>query len=276
MRKTAAILGFLASLFLSQPGFAALRVVVLDVGEGQAVLLRRGTHGILIDSGVASFADQLLRRIEAHGVATLDYFILTHLHPDHAGGYFRVRERFPETVVIGNGHPLVERDQPVMVNLYDDALRNDPRRRVMRAGDELVWRGVTIKALWPASFSSQNLNRHSLVLAVSYGVSRALIMGDTGSYVERRLVDEDAVRGPVSLLVAGHHGLANSADPRFLAHVRPRVSVISASWKIPRYQPNDAVAARLATASGRLLRTDEDGEICLELTADRDSPEDCD
>ena len=275
MRAGLAVLAYLAALFLSQPSFAELRVVVMDVGQGQAVLLRRGSRGILIDSGLAPFADKLLQRIAAQGVDSLDYLILSHLHPDHAGGYFRIRERYPEAVVIVNGHPLAARHQPFIVNLYDDALRGDPRRRVMRAGDEFLWRGVSIKALWPAFFAGQNLNRHSLVLAVSYGDSRALIMGDAGGYVERWLVERNAVPGPLSLLITGHHGLAGSADPRFLAMVRPRIAVISASWKVPRYQPNDAVVARLDAASGRLLRTDEDGEICLELSPDSDKAQDC-
>ena len=247
----------------------------MDVGEGQAILLRRESSGILIDSGVAPFGDQLLRRLQAHGVTTLDYFILTHLHPDHAGGYFRIRERYPEAQVIYNGHPLAVRNQSFIVNLYDDGLRGDPRRRVMRAGDVLEWRGVAIKALWPDSISGQNLNRNSLVLSLTYGDSRVLIMGDVGNYVERILMERGAVTGPVSLLVSGHHGMEGTADPRFLAHVRPIVAVISASWKVPRYQPVDEVVARLIAASGRLLRTDVDGEICLELAVDHDVPADC-
>ena len=275
MRTAAAILGFCVALFLSQPGFAALRVVVMDVGQGQAILLRQGNHGVLIDSGMASFATQLLARIQAHGVSELDYFILTHLHPDHAGGYFRVRQRYPEAVVIGNGHPLDERRQPFIVNLYDDALKGDPNLRIMRAGDEVAWRGVTIKALWPAAYAGQNHNRHSLVLEITHGESRVLIMGDTGNYVERWLMARGAIEGPVSLLVSGHHGMARSADAAFLARVRPRVAVISANWRVPSYQPGEAVIARLEAASGRFLRTDDDGEICLELAVDSNLAEDC-
>ena len=275
MRKSAAILGFLATLFLSQPGFAELRVVVFDTGQGQAILLRRGSQGVLIDTGVAPYADTLLRRIEAHGVADLDYLFISHLHPDHAGGYFRIRERFPKAVIIGNGHPLAARDRSSIERLYDDALRNDPRWRVMRAGGELIWQGVSIKVLWPESFASQDFNRHSLVLMIALGKSRLLVMGDAGDYVERRLLERDAVQGPVSVLVTGHHGIAGSADAQFLARVRPRVAVISASWRVPSFQPDDAVAARLMAASDRLLRTDEDGEICLELSADNATPKDC-
>jgi beta-lactamase superfamily II metal-dependent hydrolase len=69
--------------------------------------------------------------------------------------------------------------------------------------------------------------------------------------------------------------MAGSADPNFLAMVRPRVAVISASWHVPAYLPDDAVVARLGAASGRLLRTDDDGEICLELSRDSDMAQDC-
>lgn len=275
MRASAATVLFLASLLLSQPVFAGMRVVVMDAGRGQAVLLIRGSRGLLMDSGVAPFAETLLARIQAHGVDDLDYFMVSHLHPDHVGGYFRIRERYPEAGIIGNGHPLADRRRSSIEHLYDAALRRDPRFRVMAAGDELTWRGVVIKVLWPAAFADQNLNRHSLVLDVSYGKSRMLVMGDAGEIVERRLLEQGALQGPVSVLISGHHGLGNSADARFLARLRPRVAVIAASWRVPRFQPDDAVAARLEAASDRLLRTDEDGEICLELSADSLAPEDC-
>ncbi len=275
MRINAAVPLFLAAFLLSQPVFAGMRVVVMDAGRGQAVLLTRGSHGLLMDSGLASFAETLLARIEAHGVTDLDYFVVSHLHPDHVGGYVRIRERYPEAEIIGNGHPLADRRRSSIEHLYDAALRRDPRWRVMAAGDELSWQGVTIKALWPAAFADQNLNRHSLVLDISYGKSRLLVMGDAGDYVERRLLEQGAVHGPVSVLISGHHGIARSADPQFLARLRPRVAVIAASWKVPRAQPADAVVARLKAASDRLLRTDENGEICLELVADNLAPEDC-
>ena len=253
----------------TSPAAAALKVVVLDVGEGQAILLKREQYGILIDTGVATSAAHVLERLDAYGIRFLDYLVLTHVHPDHVGGYFRLRKAFPKTVVIDHNHPLSQRFQPFMEYMYYRAVQQDPRRRVMKAGEDLVWRGVTIKMLSPHEFSNQNLNRHSMVLSVRFGKSKAILLADADDFVERRLVEEGAIEGPVALLVAGHHGWGNTADPVFLALVRPQITVISASWQHPGYQPDDNVVARLEAASGQFLRTDRDGEVCLEFMAEQ-------
>ncbi len=275
MKTAAATLVLLAALIVAEPGHATLRIVVIDVGQGASVLLQRERHGILIDTGVPTSTAHVLERMAAYGVGTLDYLILTHLHPDHAGGYFRIRKAFPEAVVVDNNHPLSPRAQPFVIHLYADALRRDPRRRIMNAPDEIIWRGVTIKAIWPFRFFSQNLNRFSLVLSVEFGESTAIIMGDADTFAEQHLVKQDAVQGPISLLVAGHHGWGNTADPLFLARIRPQVTVISASWQHPIFHPDESVVARLEAASDQLLRTDMDGEVCLELVAERRSPVKC-
>src|SRR5690625_3174867 len=86
-----------------QKPLSRARLIVLDVGEGQAVLLTRGRHGLLIDSGRAGMGRRVLERMHHYGVRTLDTVVYTHLHPDHAGSWFRIHEAFPKVRVIENG-----------------------------------------------------------------------------------------------------------------------------------------------------------------------------
>ncbi|VAW95249.1 hypothetical protein MNBD_GAMMA20-408 [hydrothermal vent metagenome] len=253
----------LASLITSA-GAETLRLQVLDVGEGQAVLLQHGERGILIDTGHAGQAPKVLRAIADSGIRHLDMLILSHLHPDHASGYFRLREAWPDTPVLDAQHPLPPDISPDMVRWVNEALSTNPLRRRLKAGDSLPWGDARIEVLWPASFTSDNLNRHSLVLRIHHGERSALLMGDAGKEVERALLQQGK-KLAADVLVVGHHGASDAGDAAFLAAVRPAYSVISVNHNNLRGYPHADTLQRLRATSGQVLRTDEDGNICLRL-----------
>lgn len=161
-------------------GTAPFRLHALDVGEGQALLVQRGSRGILVDIGHAGQATIVLDALRSLGVSRLDYLILTHLDPDHASGYFRIRGAFPEAVVLDNHRPLPITQGPDMVRWVAEALADDPRRRMFRAGEILRWQGLTLRALWPDGAPGPDRNQSSLVIEVSDDRPRALLMGDAG------------------------------------------------------------------------------------------------
>lgn len=245
-------------------------VRVLDVGEGQAVLVQAGDRGLLIDTGHAGRAADLVARLRSLGVRRLDHVILTHLHPDHASGFFRVIEAYPEAAVHDNGQLLPPLPEEQIVRWVADALRSHPRYAPLRAGDALDWAGGRIRILWPQRADGPDWNANSLVLLLRHGPFAGLVMGDAGQGVEAALLEEGSLPRGVDLLVAGHHGAADTARPEFLAHVRPRVAVISVDRHNLRGYPDPDVVARLAAASGQLYRTDRDGEVCISFSATHD------
>jgi beta-lactamase superfamily II metal-dependent hydrolase len=258
----------LATIGLAAPARAALRVVVLDVGEGLSVVLQDGDHGVLIDTGHLGMAGRVVSRIAAYGVDELDLWFLTHLHDDHASGYFRVREAFPATPVLESCHPI----ETAAADVFPDvtrwvakALAADPLRRCVRSGTVLRWRETSISVVWPDHPEGRNLNRHSLVLRIRRGGATVLVMGDADSRVERTLVDSGRVRDPVTMLVAGHHGARDTGDESFLAAVRPRLSVVSVDRGNVRGYPAEATLRLLAETSGAVARTDRDGDVCREV-----------
>lgn len=243
---------------------------VLDVGEGQAVLAQAGDRGVLIDTGHAGRAAGLVARLRALGVRRLDHLILTHLHPDHASGYFRVIEAYPEVAVHDNGQILPLLPQEQIVRWVAKALRSHPRYSPLKAGDALDWAGGRIRVLWPHRADGPDWNANSLVLLLNRGPFLGLVMGDAGQGVEAAFLEAGVLPRDVDLLVAGHHGAADTARPDFLAHVKPRVAVISVDRDNLRGYPDPGVVDRLAAASGRLYRTDRDGEICVSFLAIED------
>jgi len=243
------------------------RLVALDVGEGQAILIQRGEHGILIDTGHAGKARLVLDRLADLGVLQLDYLILSHLHPDHASGYFRLREAWPNTPVLFNGQPLSGVAQPDMTRWVNDALVTDPLSSVIQAGEKIQWRGMLLEVLWPDGFENQNLNRHSLVIKLDYRDQTVLIMGDAGNHVEQLLLNRhNKLPSNVDVLVLGHHGASDAGSEPFLKRLNPGLAIISVNANNLRGYPDAAVLQRLDDLGISLRRTDRDGEIRVNLS----------
>lgn len=263
IRYLGLILLFLTSLAEAEEA----RLVALDVGEGQAILVQRGGQGILIDTGHVGKARLVLERLAALGVRQLDYLILSHLHPDHASGYFRLREAWPNTPVLFNGHPISGLAQPDVTRWVYEALMKDPLVRVIRAGEKIQWRGMQLEVLWPDGFESRNLNRHSLVIRLDYQDHTALIMGDAGKQAEQALLDQpNRLPSGIDILVVGHHGASDVGDELFLRRLNPRLAIISVNAGNLRGYPDPALLQRLADLGINLRRTDMDGEIMVDLS----------
>ena len=257
------ILLFVTSL----AGAEEARLVALDVGEGQAILIQRGGQGILIDTGHVGKARLVLDRLAGLGVRQLDYLILTHLHPDHASGYFRLREAWPNTPVLFNGQPISGLAQPDVTRWVYEALMTDPLVGVIRAGEKIQWRGMQLEVLWPDRFDNQDINRHSLVIRLDYQDRTALIMGDAGNHAEQALLNQhNKVPSDVDVLVLGHHGASDVGDELFLRRLNPGLAIISVNADNLRGYPDSALLQRLGDLGISLRRTDMDGEIIVNLS----------
>jgi len=254
----------------------SFRLIALDVGEGQSILLQRGRRGVLIDTGHAGKAQMVLQRLQTYGVSQLDYLVLTHLHPDHASGYFRIREAFPHLPTLAHDLPFTDTQVPDMTRWVADALANDPYRRQFRGGDQFDWQGLVIKSLWPQDPSGTDLNDSSLVVEVIFGSHRVLIMGDVGSKIEQELIDQYNLSGPYGVLVAGHHGSNGTSSDAFLLKVKPAYSIVSTNADNVRGYPAKETRQRLSQHSSiGLITTYECGDICLQWGQSAGPPTKC-
>ena len=246
---------------------AAPRVVVLDVGEGQAVLLADAPHGILIDTGRAGIGRKILQSLQHYGVEQLDYLLLTHLHPDHIGSFWRIAEAFPEAVVADNCHPDLNLWAPDVSRWLSDDLSVRERRNCLRQGDVINWRDSELRILWPQQPNGRDMNAHSLALLWLVNDKQILVMGDANQHSERQLLADDYLPTNVDLLVAGHHGSKAASTLPFLKKVKPEVVAISVNANNLRGYPHEESLHRLQSNSKLLLRTDIDGDICFDTSA---------
>ncbi|WP_320671919.1 ComEC/Rec2 family competence protein [Patulibacter defluvii] len=235
-------------------------VVVLDVGQGSATLLRRGGRAILVDAGPV--AGRVLDRLGEEGVERLDALVLTHAAADHTGGAPAVVRRLrPALLVDGtDGRP----DPAAAVAAQ--AVRTDGGQVVRaRAGLRIAAGSLRAELRWPPSrppgppAADEDPNERAAVVRADVGGLRVLIPSDREGVALRT-----AAGGPVDLLVLPHHGSADPDLPRLLTELRPRLAVAQVGADNGYGHPAGPTVAALRRAGVPLRRTDRDGTVRID------------
>ena len=252
---------------------AALRVSVLDVGQGDAVLLEaRDGERMLVDGGPDP--DVLVRRLDER-IPTwdrrIDTALLTHPHEDHAGGLAGLAPRYRVGRVVETGMP--SEGAGVLELRAASARLSIPRSRVLR-GDRLRLGQAAIEVVWPPRellpdrplSDGRAINGTSIVLAVHVGEQHILLTGDAEDDHDADLLEALAGRRyRWDLLKVAHHGSATSTSQPLLEALRPRLAVISSGTGNPYGHPAPATLARLASVGASVWRTDRGGTLTVDF-----------
>lgn len=237
---------------------AGLRISVLDVGQGDAILLQpRGADAVLVDGGPAG--DGLAAKLRASGVTRLGVAIITHDQSDHAGGIRDLLGAFP----IGRLLYGVLRGQ----TLAEVSTAGVPRRRLAQ-GSELRSGGLRLDVLWPpaellaGSHAGEDPNLLALVAVARWRRFSMLLTADAEA--ETTPIEP----GPIDVLKVAHHGSDDAGLGALLDRTRPRLAVISVGAGNPFGHPTPDTLATLASHDVPTLRTDRDGTVVLEAVGD--------
>lgn len=242
---------------------AETRIIVLDVKEGQSVLIQHLKDGWLIDTGHPGQSVNLLKKLRQYGVSSIQGIILTHLHPDHASGYFRLKEAFPSAKIFSNCHPLPEDIKPDTTRWIYEALKNDQQHQCLLAGDSLDFNNARMMVLWPYEFINNNLNHHSLVINIALDNNNTLLMGDANSLVEQALISKKTLPTNISTLILGHHGANDATSSIFLKYVKPELAIISTNKDNIRGYPSRSTIERLNSQGIKVQQTATHNDISV-------------
>ena len=242
---------------------APARVCVLDVGQGDAILVQDGPHALLVDTGPDASAAHGLARL---GVLRLDGVLLTHLHDDHVGGLDEL------AVPLGRPEVLVARGvAPSMGAELREAVRAlsgaDPVE--LSRGDTIRVGRFTLVVIWPRERVSGNENRDSLELALSYDADRDGAVDFTGLLTGDAERDETAAAlqathlGGVDFLKVGHHGSRVSLSRGLASRLSPGVAVASAGEGNEYGHPDPTCVSLLEGAGARFYCTRDVGTVTL-------------
>jgi len=242
-----------------------LRVSFLDVGQGSAVLIQKGTVQVLVDGGPSpEKLNQALGQALPFWDRKIEAVILTHPHSDHLTGLLEVLKRYEVGTVLD---PELETASA----LYEEWRRLLEEKGVpllrARAGQELRLGEVRLMVLNPQVEYLQDLDNSSVVLRLEAGRASFLLTGDIYRAGELELLARGAPLES-SVLQVAHHGSGDSTSATFLAAVQPLVAVISREEKEDHADPE--VVARLeAAVGGNLYFTSRQGTIVFTTDGQR-------
>lgn len=236
-----------------------LSLHMIDVGQGQALLLTCGGKAAMVDTGPPDTSRQVVDYLLKQGVRKLDYLFVTHPHSDHFGGARRVMETLRTDVLL---IPEYLSEEAALTTAGDWVGNTATQIAVTGAGRQYMLGDAVITVLHPEQGNGiDDMNDLSLVLLVEYGGRRLLITGDLTENEEPNL----PAIGPVDVLQVAHHGSYTSSTKAFLADVQPRYALISCGKNNEYGHPHNVVIARLEEVGARIHRTDEEGTLVVRI-----------
>ena len=254
----------------------AVHVIVLDVGQGDAILLKgdRGSR-ILIDGGPD--ANVLLTQLDRYVPAwdrRLDAIVLTHPHEDHVGGLVAAVQRYSIGRAFESGWPsstpgyLAWKSALAVAGVTAERLSTGRRIGLDNASLDVLWPDdgrVRPAGLDSGATDNRMTNDSSIVLLGDYEGRRFLLTGDAEEDVDPVLLSRGLPH--VDMLKVAHHGSATATSAALLDALEPSVAAISVGASNTYGHPNAGTLTRLRAHSRAVHRTDQEGTI--EVTLDR-------
>lgn len=269
------------------------RMVVCDVGQGDAILIIKERLQVLVDGGPSTA--KVLACLEQHVPfwdRTIELIVLTNTDFDHMNGLSAVLDRYEviQFVTADGVHESAALDK-----FIDSLDRNGVRVEAVERGDwlivgeerrdlqlrfEVIWppdtkrENVAIfgsqmeenerKQILGASAKASDRNERSVVLLLLEDTKSVLLSGDIGVQTEKELLELGGLRS-VDVLKVGHHGSKYASTREFLDIIKPEIAVISAGINNRYGHPTGETLERLSRIGAMIYRTDKDGTVVLEL-----------
>ena len=242
-----------------------LHAYVLDIGQGDSILIQKKNQQILIDGGPGSkeVISELGSKMPFWD-RTIELLVLTHPDSDHITGLIEVLQRYKVQKVLTSGQ---EHDSDLYREWRKLIEEKEVERIIAVAGQEVIMDGgLSLEILHPNGNMVEkgitDLNSNSVVMRLEYDKFSLLLTGDIGVEAEEFILDRNCKLKSTVLKVA-HHGSDTSTSPEFLAQVRPMFAAISAGVDNKFGHPKEEVVKRLEESVGDdgVYVTAEDGTI---------------
>jgi competence protein ComEC len=237
-----------------------LEVHFIDVGQGDATLLKAPDVTVLIDTGDWR-GNEVVDYLRRAGVSALDLVIITHPHADHIGQFDKVLANIDVTEVWWSGatHTTQTFARALTALEASDAVYEEPR-----AGDRTAIGSLLVEIVNPpVNVGLDDLHDSNLALRVTYGDVRILFTGDAEAATEQRMVATSRSLLEAEIYQVGHHGSRTSSTREFLAAVRPSVVVYSAGAGNTYGHPHPEAVGRLKETGAEIYGTDMHGTVVV-------------
>ena len=260
-----------------------LTISMLDIDQGDAVLIQTGAKIILIDTGDDKYYEdgkkgkentQLLTELQKLKIDHIDTLVMTHAHADHIGKADKVIAQYGVKELVYNGIPSTSK---YFINALKAAKANGTQQVKVKAGDVLDFgNGVSFEIVSPSQSlidedtaaikakKKVDVNNESVVGRLTFGKFAMLFTGDAEGPVEKDMVASYGKKLKCQVLKAGHHGSKTSSTAEFLKLVQPESVVMSLGVNNQYGHPHEALLNRLQKQGIKnIYRTDANGTITI-------------
>ena len=253
------LLGASLSLLITPPDQPDLKLSILDVGQGTAVVVQVGKHTLVYDTG-PKYTDSfnagsgiVAPYLYAQGIKHIDRLVVSHGDMDHMGGLTGLMEKITaEQLFAGEPEKI---PQVIARNIDIQNCHQIP---------EWQWQAVSFRFLQFPQSTRASANNHSCVLLISYGEQHILLPGDIEASIESQLVRTQQLPNRLHLLLAAHHGSRTSSGVGFVNKMQPETVVYSAGYRSQHGHPHLQVRQRYQAVGSRELNTADAGALVFE------------
>jgi competence protein ComEC len=249
-----------------------LKVIFLDVGQGDAILIEQGSNQILIDGGPSGqVLLEKLGRYVPFWDREIELVIATHPDQDHIEGLLEAMKNYKVDSLIEGS----EQSESQLYKNYEDLIaQKQIQKLAAEAGVKIKLGQAELEILSPRAPVPMGVvndtNAYSVVAKLVFGQNSFLFTGDFPDTEEKKLAQE-AIDLSADILKVSHHGSKYATGIDFLDKVNPRDAIISVGKKNRFGHPTEEILNRLREKKVNIFRTDELGDIeydCVNPEAD--------
>ena len=259
----------------------ALRLTVLDVGQGLSIVIELPDRVMVYDTGPAyskqfdAGSGVVAPFLRSHGRSSIDKLLISHEDDDHAGGFYGLADSIEiKQALVGPG----------FLSEYQatDQTPNKPIENIQQCDQSQHWswlywnsQGKTYEPIYfdilmPDRELSSVLsaNNSSCVLMIHWRDQRILLTGDIEKEIEQVLL-ERYLWPPITLMIAPHHGSKTSSSRTFVEQLKPQHAVFSAGYRHQYRHPHQTVVNRYREVGSQLWNTAQHGAITFTWHSDK-------
>lgn len=247
-------------------GLGKLRIIACDVGQGDGILIiTPGGRDIVIDGGPGSKIADCLSRYMPFWDRTIEMMVLTHPQQDHMEGQMAIFASYKVENMVTTG---VKNDTELYREWEKILAAEGSKVYKPVAGDKIQIDDAAFDVLWPSGSRygvwevapPSDVNQSSVILRLNYAGQCAYFTGD----IPKEIL-EMVASGHCSILKVAHHGSKTGTSQKVLEEIKPVIALISVGKNNRFGHPNQEVLDMLGGVSAKILRTDQVGDIEVDL-----------
>lgn len=238
--------------------------VVIDVGQGDSILILLNNKSILIDTGGVTNSNynivenKTIPYLKSMGISKINYLILSHGDYDHMGESINLVNNFKVEKVIFNNNDYNDLELNLINTLKENNIPYYQNIKRININNHILY--------FLNNKIYDNENDNSSVIYTKINNYKFLFMADASVDVEKTIINNNNLKN-IDVLKVGHHGSKTSSSEEFINEINPKYSVISVGANNRYGHPNREVLKNLEKT--KIYRTDIDGSIMFKINKNK-------